>query len=322
MAGCLRALGRNDEADCVDRMCCDCWTGGCGLDGCFGCVASGLEAINPIMEYVADCIWICGSPLAFPLVFCFPPGQETEPPGGGWQISMMETPIRAPCQWCIFTMLPCCGQWYLRYKLLDGDMSKYKLWQGYHDGPHCLARQCPGAPCTIESGTYGESNCPHAFLCLEVSVLAGAWSVCCSFNVNRRMIKDERKLGNDPTENRVDSCIGFFSNLASQCCCLGVMVCVCSAAIGCCAPNSPGAQECSQEGGQAGAACRSCAQTCWRGIWSVKIIAMGCMSAQMDHELKHGKPLASPPLIKKMDRGDPEDGGTLDDDTDAWWKKP
>jgi hypothetical protein len=46
------------------------------------------------------------------------------------------------------------------------------------------------------------------------------------------------------------------------------------------------------------------------------------MSAQMDHELKHGKPLASPPRIKKMDRGNPEDAGTLDEDEDSWWKKP
>jgi hypothetical protein len=161
MAGMLRRFGRNDEADCVDNICCDCWTEGCGLDGCFGIVADGLETINPAMEYVADVIWICGSPLAFPIVFCFPPGEETEPPGGGWQMSMMQTPLKRPLQCCCFTLLPCCGQWYMRYKLLQGDMTKYKLWQGYHDGPHCLARRCPGAPCTIESGTYGEDKCPH-----------------------------------------------------------------------------------------------------------------------------------------------------------------
>jgi hypothetical protein len=44
------------------------------------------------------------------------------------------------------------------------------------------------------------------------------------------------------------------------------------------------------------------------------------MSAQMDFEMKQGKPLASPPTAKKMDRGDGDDEG--EDDTDAWWKKP
>ena len=49
-------------------------------------------------------------------------------------------------------------------------------------------------------------------------------------------------------------------------------------------------------------------------------MAMGCATAQMDHEMKKGQPLSSPPTAQKMDRG----GGTLDDeeDPDAWWKKP
>jgi hypothetical protein len=304
----------------VDNICCDCWTEGCGCDGCFGCVADGLEAVNPAMEYVADLIWVCGSPLAFPLVFCFDSGPPTDPPGGGWQLPMIETPLRRPIQCCLFTTCCPCGQWYMRYRLLGGDMTKYKLWQGYHDGPHCCARRCPGAPCTIASGTYGEEKCPHAFLGAEVCCLAGAWSVCCSFDVNRRMIKTERNLGDDPTEVRVNKCIDFFSRLASQCFMLSCCVCVASCLVGCCAPGSEGAQDCSEQGQRAGGACRSCAMTCWRGIYSVKAIAMGCMSAQMDHEMKAGEPLASAPTKRAMDRGD---GGTLDDDdADAWWKKP
>lgn len=46
---------------------------------------------------------------------------------------------------------------------------------------------------------------------------------------------------------------------------------------------------------------------------------MACMSTQMLTELKEGKPLASPPTIKKMDRGNNDDN---DEDEDAWWKKP
>jgi hypothetical protein len=126
--------------------------------------------------------------------------------------------------------------------------------------------------CTLyhRSGTYGESECPNIFLGLEVCCLAGVWSTCCSFNVTRRLVTDDRNLGDDPTEVRVNDCIRFFSRLARQCCMLGLCVGCSACLIGCCAPDSEGAQECSGEAGRAASACRSCARTCWRGIWSVK----------------------------------------------------
>jgi hypothetical protein len=184
-------------------------------------------------------------------------------------------------------------------------------------GPHCFARRCPGAPCTIQSGTYGEENCPNCFLCLEVWLLAGMWSVCCAFNVNRRMIKEQRHLGNDPTENRMNNCVGFFSRLAQQCCMLGCCVGITACCVGCCAPDSAGAQQCSGEAGRAGSECRQCAMTCWRGIWSVKIIAQGCMTAQMDVELKEGQPLVQAPKAIQMDRGVP----ATDEPGTQWWLK-
>lgn len=255
----------------MEEHCCDCWKDGCGMDRCFGACADGLETINPAMEYCADCIWCFGSPLAFPFIFFFEPGQGS----GGWLVPMLKAPITLPLKCCAYTICAPCGQFWLRRELLEGDMTKYKLWQGYHDGPHCCASRCPGAPITIEAGTYGESDCPNTFLCLEVCCLAGAWSTCCSFGVNRRMIKEQRNLGDDPTEVRVNRCISFFSKLASQLFMLSCCVCVGSCLVGCCAPGSEGAQECSGEGGRAASSCRSCAMTCWRGIWSVKIIAMG-----------------------------------------------
>ena len=135
-------------------------------------------------------------------------------------------------------------------------------------------------------------------------------------------MKDERNLGDDPTEVRVNDCIGFFSRLARQCFMLGCCVCLASCLIGICAPDSAGAQECAGEGGRAARSCRSCAYTCWKGIWSVKIIAMGCMSAQMDYEIKAGQPLdhRPVPVTQKMERGEPAD--EVEDDEEAWWKKP
>lgn len=304
--------------NCVGDNCCSCWTEGCGLDGCFGVVADGLETVNPCMERVADAIWIFGSPLAFPIVFCFGDGPETDPPGGGWRVPMILTPIKHPLRCCFYTACAPCGQFALRRKLLDNDMSRYKLWQGYHDGPHCLARRCEGAPITIEAGTYGEERCPNAFLAAEVCFLGCAFSVCCSFDVNRRMIKDQRNLDNDPLENRVNHCVGFFSDLASHLCMCGMCAWCGSCLIGLCAPDSEGAQECSGEGGRAARACFSCAHTCWKGIWSVKIIAMGCASSQMDVEMKEGKPLVRPPRRLNMDRGGDNDG---DNDEEKWWLK-
>lgn len=37
----------------------------------------------------------------------------------------------------------------------------------------------------------------------------------------------------------------------------------------------------------------------------------------MDHEMKEGQPLASPPTKQRMARGEDDD-----EDEDAWWKKP
>jgi hypothetical protein len=228
---------------------------------------------------------------------------------------------RRPIHCCLYTICAPCGQWILRRQLLDYDMTKYKLWQGYHDGPKCCATRCPGAPITIESGTYGESKCPNAFLCAEVWCLGCIWSACCSFDVNRRMIKAQRNLGEDPTKVRVIKCIGFFSRIMQSLFQLACCVCIASCCIGCCAPDSEGAQECSGEGSRASGACFSCARTIWKGIWSVKVIAMGCMSTQMDVEMKQGQPLVSQPTKQIMQRGGDD---TLDDDEDpdAWWKKP
>lgn len=259
------------------------------LDECFGIIANGLETTTPAFECIGETICFLGSPLAFPLIFCFDNGGERDPPGGGWDISMLEAPMRRPLTCCFFTILAPCGQWYLRRQVLGGDLSKYKLWQGYHDGPHCMARFCPGAPITIQAGTYGEERCPHFFLCLEVSVLGGICSPCCAFNISRNMIRVERGLQEDPTEIRQNKCIDFFSELASYCTCMAGCLRCASCLVGCFAPEDmEGAQECSEEGRRASSACFRIANTCWRGIGSVKLIAMGCMTAQILHELEKG----------------------------------
>ena len=83
---------------------------------------------------------------------------------------------------CCITYLcaPCCT-YYTRYRVLDGDMSKYSCCQGY------LNVAC------FRSGTLGESSCPECCLCLE--------SFCClgpSMSSSRLFIMDQYDLRPDP----------------------------------------------------------------------------------------------------------------------------
>ena len=291
--------------DCVGGICCNCWTEGCGLDGAFGHCADCLEFAAGPVEYCADLIWCFGSPLAFPLVFCFSPepqnSEQPQGPGGGWDVAMLQTPMRKPVHCCFGTTCPCCAQWLARREALHGDMTKYKLWQGFYDGPQCCARACPGAPITIEAGTYGEDKCPEAFLCLEVTCLGGISSVCCAHGVTRRLVKQEYNLGEDPTEIRVNKCTDFFGTIMHACCQCAMCLRCASCLVGCCAPESEGAQECSGEGARAARACFRIGVILWRGIQSVKLIAMGCMVAQQSNHLRnHGEPQA--PVKEEMDR--------------------
>jgi hypothetical protein len=292
--------------DAVQSVCPDCWTGGCGLDGCFGGCADVLEAINPFMESIAAFIWCFGSPLAFPLIFCFSPAPHTNETSG-YEISVLQAPLRRPIS-CCAGMTPC-GQWYLRRTVLGGDMTRYKLWQGQHDGPQCCARRCPGSFITIESGTYGEQDCPNLFLCFEVHCLGGIWSPCCAFDVSRRVLRNERGLNQDPTEERQQKCTSFFGNIMHTCFQAGFCCCLTSCCVQLCAPDSEGAQECAGESGRASRACCSIAHTLWKGIMFTKVIAIGCMSAQMIHETEtpwDGKPKGRDPvmepLVEEMDR--------------------
>mmetsp|Transcript_21570 Transcript_21570/g.45369 ORF Transcript_21570/g.45369 Transcript_21570/m.45369 type:complete len:327 (-) Transcript_21570:179-1159(-) len=294
----------NEVSSAVSETCPECWTLGCGpLDSLFSLTADALECCTPIAEYIAAAIWCCGSPIAFPLIYCFDSDPHTNETSG-WAISMEQAPMRQPLLCCFSMICLPCGQFFVRRHALGGDMTRYRLWQGYYDGPHCFARHCDGAPITIESGTYGEQDCPNAFLCLEVSVLGGMCSSCCAFEVSRRLMKEERELGIDPTEARQEKCINFAGGIAASihqwACC---MYCT-SCCVGCCAPDSEGAQECSAEARRASQACWSIAHTIYKGMWAVKIIAIGCMSSQMIHEDKYGKqsPLKEAPESMKMER--------------------
>lgn len=194
---------------------------------------------------------------------------------------MLEAPCRRPITCCWTSICFPCAQWHVRRQVLGGDMSKYKLWQGYHDGPHCCARRCPGAPITIEAGSYGEQDCPNCFLCLEVCVLGGMMSTCCAFDVSRRYQRTERGLGTDPTEHRQHECVAFFSRIMHHCFQLGCCCCATSCLVGVCAPDSSEAQNFAGQTGRAARACCRIAHILWKGILWTRVIGMGCMTTQM-----------------------------------------
>ncbi|GAX21961.1 hypothetical protein FisN_16Hh048 [Fistulifera solaris] len=115
------------------------------------------------------------------------------------------------------------------------------------------------------------------------------------------MVREEYHLGQDDTEIRQEKCAAFFGNLMHHCFQIACCLRICSFCVGCCAVDSAGGQECSQNGRRASRACFQIAWTLWRGIQSVRLLAAGCMVAQQSHELQ--KRPSSTPTTQKMDRG-------------------
>lgn len=242
----------------------------CAVDGFIGCVESCTEAINCIGSIAA----IFASPLAFPCIFLFPSEREDNY-GNEWDVAMLRAPCAHPCMCCFAMVLPPCAQMYLRSRVLDGDMSKYKCCQGYMDGPYCCAACHPKLPFTFEAGKYGERQCPWCCLCIETH--------CClltSFEVSRGYQRQERFLKMDPTEVRVDNCLEFFGTIADMCACASCCACCCGCACQCCC----GMQEEGDAMLNLSAAMANLARSIYRGMMYTIYIAMCCMSAQMCHE--------------------------------------
>ena len=234
-----------------------------------------LDQISPCLESVAAAMWFCAGPCAFPLVFLFP--DQPAAAGATWRVPMVEAPMKQPLVCAGAACVPC-AQYYVRLRVLDGDISKYKLFQGRADGPHCCAHIWPSAPITIKSGTYGDSG-SSAWLCAESCLCP-----CCAFEVSRAVMKQERGLADDPTEVRYRHCQHFFGMAAASCAQLGCCVKCMGCLVGCCAPENAGAQSLEDSAYRAGNGCLRIAHLLHRGLWAVRLVAVGCMSAQIVHE--------------------------------------
>eukprot|EP00041_Stephanoeca_diplocostata_P016902 m.335127 g.335127 ORF g.335127 m.335127 type:complete len:522 (+) comp20523_c0_seq3:207-1772(+) len=291
-----------DIKDCIECNCIDeiCSSGGfcgscreichsiggaqCLVAGC-ACLADRLDDFSGCAERAADVLWIFGSPLAFPFVFCFPkdppPYNEAEYPNK-WDHFMIHEPCQNPCECCFGYLCLPCGQYRLRSKILEGDMTKYKCCQGYYDGRYCLAAACPdrGLPFEWKSGTYGEEKTPRACLCLESTVCC-----LCAFHASRWLLRDDRALAMDPTEIRVERCIDFFHWVAQFCWCCGMCVWCAGCCMICLNPGSAEVENLGEASQRAGSACIRIGRIIWNGIWHVRWAAIGCMTAQMVHEM-------------------------------------
>lgn len=88
-------------------------------------------------------------------------------------------------------------QYFLRRKVLEGDMSRYVCCQGYTN------------ICCFQAGTLGEQYCPDVCLCCE--------SCCCNgfaISASRMYMMDRYQLASDPCDYRlirINNCIQILS---------------------------------------------------------------------------------------------------------------
>lgn len=137
------------------------------------------------------------------------PGKRHYKDSGG----VFQTPMsKACCAECPTTCVWCCcqssfvfsscTQYLVRSRVLDGDMSKYKCFQGQFT-----------VCCCIKAGAFSEESCPECCMFCE--------ALCCpglALSASRITVMDQYDLVSDPCDNRMIR----FSN-----CCM-MLSCVCN----------------------------------------------------------------------------------------------
>mmetsp|Transcript_11906 Transcript_11906/g.23761 ORF Transcript_11906/g.23761 Transcript_11906/m.23761 type:complete len:238 (-) Transcript_11906:28-741(-) len=103
-----------------------------------------------------------------------------------WGTGMANAPCANPMGFCGAALCPCPCSLYLRYLVLEKDMSKYTCCQNYYDG------------CGHKGGNYGEKSCPWVCAALESLVCFS-----CSISATRMTIMDTRDIMPDPCDNRL-----------------------------------------------------------------------------------------------------------------------
>lgn len=127
-----------------------------------------------------------------------------------FQLSLMDG-LTHNQPWCLLTFLcPPCATYYSRYRVLDGDMSRYTCCQvsitlsaftTTADNTACCHRTAPqgylNCAC-FKAGTMGESSCPEVCLALESCLCLGP-----AMSSSRLLVMDTYSLRPDPCDNRL-----------------------------------------------------------------------------------------------------------------------
>eukprot|EP01041_Mallomonas_annulata_P008654 gene8654-17857_t len=112
--------------------------------------------------------------------------------------------------WCLCQCFPftsCCTQYFLRRKVLEGDMTKYSCFQGYFN--------C----CCFKAGSCQEQSCPDLCLCLE--------ALCCNclaISASRVYVMEKYNLESDPCDYRLIRINNCLQMLACVCGILALFV--------------------------------------------------------------------------------------------------
>eukprot|EP00930_Biecheleria_cincta_P015384 TRINITY_DN12860_c0_g1_i1.p1 TRINITY_DN12860_c0_g1~~TRINITY_DN12860_c0_g1_i1.p1 ORF type:complete len:376 (-),score=41.20 TRINITY_DN12860_c0_g1_i1:485-1612(-) len=282
-----------DLKPCASKVAEDC------CDLCADC----LFAAAPLAEFLGQVMGTMLSPCVWPAVYCFRGDGDSDRP---WAVGMEHAPCHQPRVCCCSVCCPQGTQFAVRHAVLDRSMADYKCFQGYLDGPYCLAVCSPNLPFTFKAGSYGDKGNACCLL-LEVC--------CCPFislQASREHQRFSRGLGHDPTEIRVEQCLNFFSCLADCCLCFGLGLRCIDCCAGCClerpidialrdvmrTPSNVEPRRTYQESSERlGAACVYMAYGLIRGMHWILCIATCCLSAQMYHQAQQPKPARKAQIV-------------------------
>lgn len=191
-----------------------------------------------------------------------------------FQISMGDAPLKH-CGWCCIGGLPCtflCATHHMRYKVLN-HVSPGSGWDNYV----CCQGYVP-ACCCFSPGSCCESDLPRTCMCVEAFCCAGL-----AISSTRFVMMDQYHLAADECDNRLIR----FNN------CIQILSCVCHVAA---IFNNN---------------LRSLAQIIDLIADIVFFSTAGCMTAQVDYELKYRESLGGGPAPRPLPGGPGIQGGAV-----------
>ena len=128
--------------------------------------------------------------------------------GNMFKVGMKDAPCKDPAICCAgFLCNPCVG-FYMRKKVLGGNLDLYMCCQGYYDG------LCCGHP---KAGSYGDTGNPACMAC-EMCCCPG-WAT----SATRQYVMDQYDLASDPCDRQIIRFNNFMQLLSCICYTLAII---------------------------------------------------------------------------------------------------